>query len=94
MKNLILLSLVCLVGCTHLHTKIEETDKDGSKRTTENSCTSFFDSKSELAKFKTTNTEKTQSMGIGALSQESSGTNAVNVLNNVARIVEAAAKIP
>lgn len=93
MRKYLYLSAALLVGCTHLHTKIEEIDKDGSKRVTDNSCTSFFDSKSDLTKFKTTNTEKTQSIGIGSLSQESSGTNAVRVLDSVARIVEAAAKL-
>lgn len=93
MKKYLYLSAILLVGCTRLHTTIKTIEKDGTSRETESSCISFFDSRSDLQKFKTTNTDKTQSLGIGVLGQESSGTNAVRVLDNVARIVEAAAKL-
>ena len=43
----------------------------------------LFDSKSELAKLSSGQTDKSQKVSIGALNQESSGTNAVNLVESV-----------
>ncbi len=52
----------------------------------------FFDSKSELSKFKALQTDKTQSASVGALSQEASGTNAVQFLEALAKLAAAVPK--
>lgn len=74
-----------LAGCSVLSTT--QTDTDG--RTTRTRAITFFDSKSELAKLNTTNTEKTQSVSVSGLSQTSSGTNAVDLAE---RIIAAAVR--
>ncbi len=52
----------------------------------------FFDSKSELSKFKALQTDKTQSAAVGSLSQEASGTNAVALLKAMAELAAALPK--
>jgi hypothetical protein len=45
---------------------------------------SLFDSKNSIGKLRTTNTEKTQSMGIADLEQESSSTGTVALASGIA----------
>lgn len=73
-----------LCGCTVLRTTIVEKDANGGVRETQMTVKTLWDSKSDLAKFKTTNTDKTQSLGIGTYSSESESTNIVALIQAVA----------
>ncbi len=85
-----LLACGCAVFTT---TQIEAVKTDGAKIvTTRVRAGTLFDSKSDLAKFKATQTDKTQSAAVGALSQEASGTNAVAFLEALAKVAAAAPK--
>lgn len=75
MKKFLILISLCLAGCASLDTNVTET-ADGDK-TTRVKIRTFWDAKSELAKMHTTSTDKTQSVTVSGLAQESSGTNAV-----------------
>lgn len=71
-------------GCASSRVTTKEVDPDtGIVRTTEVRAHTFFDSKSELAKPKATITDKTATSSAGAMAQESSGSNAVQVLKIV-----------
>jgi hypothetical protein len=70
-------------GCASLTTKQESIAPDGSSRTTTARVSTFWDSKSELAKLRTTMTDKSQGVGIAGLEQESSATNAVSLVESV-----------
>jgi hypothetical protein len=77
------LTLVC--GCARFNSTVtERTLPDGiQERETRVSASTLFDSKSELAKLSTGQTDKSQKVTIGALNQESSATNAVNLVESV-----------
>ncbi len=70
---------VTLVGCSTFHAVQDETAPDGTQRRTDVRAKTFMDSKSNLGNLRTTMTDKSQGIGIGSLSQESYGSNAVNV---------------
>jgi hypothetical protein len=72
-------------GCaTQRTTLTEKVDAEGAYiKTTEIKTRTFFDSKSELARLKTSSTDKTQTVGLDGLKQESSGSNATALLENV-----------
>ena len=95
MKFLLLFLLLC-TGCTSflaVQTEVVVSETNRTERTTKVSATSFFDSKSELTKFRSTMTDKSQGQSIGNLSQESSGTNAVALAEALARgMMEGAVK--
>lgn len=90
----ILLSL-SLTGCARFTTGQSDsstTQPDGTEiRTVTTRATAYtlFTSKSALANFKASQTDKSQGASVGALTQEASGSNAVNL---VERIVGAAIK--
>jgi type IV secretory pathway VirB10-like protein len=75
-EPIICLALLALVGCSSFDA--EQTAPDGTS--THVRIKTLFDGKSEVAKLKTTQTDKTQGVALGSLSQESSGTNAVDAL--------------
>jgi hypothetical protein len=82
MKLTLLFSLcAALCGCSVLSTT--QTESPEGVRKTKTRALTFFDSKSELAKLKTTNTEKTQSVSVSGLTQESSGTNATALTEKI-----------
>lgn len=93
---LIAFTAVLLSGCASFSTtQIDESDaKTGSRKiTTKIKTRTFFDSKSELAKLKATTTDKSQSVGVGSLAQEASGTNVTRIIDAVTQAaVTAAAK--
>lgn len=92
-KTFALLSIIALAGCAHFQTSQTDTttDKSGvtASRTTRASATTFFDAKSDLAKFHASQSEKTQSASVGTLGQESSSTNVVQGLTKVVEIINA-----
>ena len=72
------------IGCASFSTRIEERNADGSERITLIQARTLFDSKSELAKLKTSHTDKTQSVSLGSMTQESSGSNVVSLVEALA----------
>ncbi len=85
MKKLIsLLALaVLLMGCASVVTEQTETDAEGYTRHTKFKARTFWDSKNELTKARTTMTDKSQGVAVSGLEQEASGTNAVNLIERV-----------
>lgn len=77
------------LGCATMLTDQTVTEPDGTIRNTKVKARTFMDAKSKLADFKASNSEKTQSIGLGSLDQESSATNANALIGN---IVERAVK--
>jgi len=70
------LLLILCQGCarfstTQTDTSYDEQAKPARTITTKVSATTFFTAKSDLAKFKALQTDKTQSAAVGALGQES-----------------------
>lgn len=96
MKSLLVLAValaVSPIGCARFSTTqtdlSHENGQPARKITTKAKAWTFGTSKSALANFKATQTDKTQGASVGTLTQESSGTNAVAVVNGLARIAEA-----
>jgi len=91
----IVIATSALAGCarfsTH-QTDASQNPKTGETRTitTRASAYTFFSAKSELAKFKASQTDKTQSASVGALSQSADGTNAIALIEAIAKVVQAA----
>lgn len=94
MKKLILIAL-CASGCASFKTtQVDESDaKTGSRKITTTVTTrTFWDSKSELAKLKASTTDKSQTIGVGSIANESSGTNAIALIEAVVAAAIKAAK--
>lgn len=86
----LLVPVVFLVGCSSLDARVEEAQ---DVKTTHVRIRTFWDAKSELAKMHTTSTDKTQSVSVSGLQQESSGSNAVSLVESaVSAAVSAAVK--
>jgi hypothetical protein len=87
--TLILAIALLLCGCSSYQTIQTDSRKEAQDGTaiTEIKTTvkarTFFDSKSKLADFKASQTEKSQSTSVGSLSQESSATNVAPVVKAV-----------
>lgn len=86
-SRIALLILIALSGCARFSTTQTDISYDDPESemptrtiTTKVSVSTFFSAKSELAKLKVLQTEKTQSTGVGALGQESTETNLFNAL--------------
>lgn len=96
MKTLILIPLLVVTGCAHFTTTQEDKSYDKGQPvrqiTTHASATTFFDAQSQLAKFKATQSDKTQSASVGSLNEGSSGTNVVNTIQALAALVGAISK--
>ncbi len=87
MKTLALSIALVLTGCSTYTT----TQRDISpERTIETkvSVRTFWDSKSQLANSKATQTDKSQSASLGALAQESTSTNIVAELEAIVQILK------
>ena len=86
-----------LTGCASFSTTQTDLSYDENLQqyreiTTKVKAHTFGTSKSELAKFKATQTDKTQGASVGSLTQESNGTNAVAVLDRIHKIISALPK--
>lgn len=81
MKSLTLISVLLLTGCAQFSTTQTDVSYEKGQKTreitTRASTITFIANKSELAKFKATQTDKTQSASVGALNQEMNATNAI-----------------
>ena len=76
-------------GCSSFRTSQSDSrynEKTGeiTTITTKASSFTFFDSKSSLAKWKATQSEKSQGAEVGGLEQETSGTNTVDLIRALA----------
>lgn len=79
----ILFCAVALCGCANFTTKqidrsFNENGKVIREIITQASASTFIESKSALANFKASQTDKTQGASVGSLSQDSNATNSVN----------------
>ena len=88
MKKLIIWTLLTLglaTGCARFKSTItERTAPDGTvERVTVVKAGTLFDSKSELAKLSSGQTDKSQKVSIGALTQESSASNTVSFAESI-----------
>lgn len=84
MKKLFyLLPLALFAGCASVVTEQTETDETGYTRHTKFKARTFWDSKNELTKARTTMTDKTQGVAVSGLEQEASGTNATALIERV-----------
>lgn len=99
LRTLICAAVVVLcAGCASFSTTQEDLSYDEftgaatRKIVTRAASRTFFDAKSQLARFKATQTDKSQSAQVGELGQETSGTNAVQVLDRLYKIVSALPK--
>lgn len=94
MKTSMAIVLCCLCSCAKFSTvQIDERTDEKTKVTTKASSWTFFDSKSNLAKWQAKQSEKTQGAEVGGLGQSASGTNAVSLIEAVAKgAVEGAVK--
>ena len=88
--GLSLLAVLCFCGCSTF-TSSQTVERDGETVTTTIRARTFFDGRSELAKLRTTQTEKTQGVTLGALGQETSATNVVELFDRVVRAAVAGA---
>ena len=80
------MSLAALaVGCARFNSTVTERNApDGSsERVTKVSAGTLLDSKSELTKLNSGQTDKSQKVSIGSLNQESSGSNVVSFAESV-----------
>jgi hypothetical protein len=77
--------LMLTAGCARFTSTVtERTLPDGvTERVTVVKAATLFDSKSELAKLSSGQTDKSQKVSIGSLSQENSATNAVTLIESV-----------
>jgi hypothetical protein len=78
---------VFMVGCTSTTSSIVKVKPDGSRDEIKFAATSFWDSKNDLGKYKASDTEKTRSIGFSDLSQETSSTNVIPMLDAVINAV-------
>ena len=88
MKKLIIWTLLTLglaTGCARFKSTITEcTAPDGTvERVTVVKAGTLFDSKSELAKLSSGQTDKSQKVSIGSLTQESSATNSASFAESI-----------
>jgi hypothetical protein len=100
-KTTVLLVLLICGGCARFSTKQTDTrteyDETGKATATTSVTTvakasTFLSAKSDLANWKAKQTETTQGAEVGNLSQSSSGTNVVDVLNALAGVIGAIPK--
>ena len=94
--TLLALAIGLALGCARFSTKQQdlrygETGKPATAITTKASSYTLFSSKSALANFKASQTEKTQGATVGSLNQQGA-TNTVEVLKALAEILAAAPK--
>jgi len=82
-----------LCGCASFSSHQIEVKLDGTRIESQQSIVTFFDSKTSIAKMRASTTDKTQGLTVGGFEQESSGTNAINLIEAVTRgAMEGAAK--
>ena len=95
---LVLLAAVATCGCASFGTRQEDASYDPTtgqitrKITTRASARTFLDAKSSLAKFKATQSDKNQTASAGDIGMQTTGTNAVAILDKIQGIIAALPK--
>lgn len=74
---------LALTGCARFKSVQVKTDPDGTRIESRQIITTFWDSKSSVAKLRASTTDKTQGLTVGSITEESSGTNAVELTERV-----------
>lgn len=96
MKSLFLLLLLLAPGCARFTNVQVETRGEGAgtvRLESRQVITTFFDSKTSVAKLRVTNTDKSNGLSVGAITEEASATNAVDLIERiVGAAIRAAAK--
>ena len=93
MKNVILLTtLLAAFGCARFRGTVSKT-KEGVE-TVQITTWTLWDSKNELTKVKGLQTDKSQSVGVGTVNQETSATNVVRSLELINAILSKGAMVP
>lgn len=93
-RTLAAILLLSVAGCARFsttQTDISTTNPYGEPSrtiTTRASSYTLFSAKSDLAKFKAVQTDKSQSASVGSLGQESTGTNVVAALHEIGEILK------
>lgn len=88
MKPIILCLLLISGGCAHFDSEQTETRTEGTNTVILRShqrITTFFDSKTSIAKMRVSRTEKTTGLTLGGLDQESSGSNIVGIAESIVK---------
>lgn len=86
-------SVVWLAGCARFSSHQVQTMSDGTSKEQKQIVWTFFDGKSDIAKLRASTTDKTQGLSVGHLNEETSGTNAVDLIERVVgAVVKAAVK--
>lgn len=92
---LLALALVAMTftGCSHFTTTQKDLNYENGvplrEITTKASAFTFWDSRSALANFKASQTDKTQGASVGSLNQESSGTNTAATIKALVDLLNA-----
>lgn len=91
----LLIGVLCN-GCASFHTTQTEYNPTNGlpTKTTRVDIRSFFDSHNDVTKLRTTFTDKSQGIGVGAISENTSGSNAVQIIITGANIGAKALTIP
>ncbi len=86
---LVLIAALPLCGCAHFATT--QTDQRGTNNviTTHATATTFFQAKSGLSNFKASQSEKTQSAHVGALSQDADAATGIAALTELLKQLNA-----
>lgn len=84
--------ILLTAGCAHFSTTQDRTHPDGTKETTHVFISTLFDSHNEVGKLRTTMTDKSQGIGVGSISENSSSTNLVEMLRLVGAILQSIPK--
>ena len=85
MKNFFLAAIIAALAsaCASVKTVQREISPDGTERITEFRARTFWDSRNDLVKARTTMTDKSQGVTVAGLDQDSSGTNATALVGAV-----------
>lgn len=86
------ISALALSGCASFHTSQQRIAIDGTKETTSVEICTLFDSHNEVGKLRTTMTDKSQGIGVGSISENSSSSNIVELIHGIGGILQALPK--
>jgi hypothetical protein len=82
------IALVGFTGCSSLRSDQVKTLPDGTRIESHQRVTTFWDSHSSVAKLRASTSDKTQGLTLAGLEQESSSTNATELLRAVGTILQ------
>jgi hypothetical protein len=80
---LTLAAVLIFAGCARFSSTQDQTRGDGTIIHQRQTVTTFFDGKSDIAKLRASSTDKTTGLTVGSIAEETSGTNAVDLVTRV-----------